>query len=91
MIRVSPQEVRALASEVNRGSGDLTDIVSKLTAAFNNSSSYWEGNAREQFAQSFQEWNASWGKMNESLQSMQNLIQQWVSKVEELDQAVKSG
>ncbi len=85
----SPQEIRALASEVSRGSEELNQIVNKLTATFNNSSSYWKGNAREQFTQAFQEWNGSWGQMHQSLQDMQSLINQWATKLEELDQAVR--
>ena len=88
MLRVSFEEVSALASEVNRGSEELNQVVGTLTSTFNNSSSYWEGNAREQFSQAYQEWNGAWGKMHEALQEMQTLIQQWNEKARELDQSV---
>ena len=91
MIRVSPQEVRGLASEVNRGAGELNEKVGTLTAAFNNSSSYWEGNAREQFSQAFRDWNGSWAQMHKSLEEMQKLITQYAKNVEDLENSIRRG
>lgn len=89
MLRVNFEEVNALANEVNRGSEELNQIVGRLTAAFNNSSSYWEGAAQREFAGAFEQWNASWFKMNESLQQMQRLIREWNDRARELDQSVR--
>lgn len=89
MLRVNFEEVNALANEVNRGSEELNQIVGRLTAAFHNSSSYWEGAAQREFAGAFEQWNASWAKMNESLQQMQRLIREWNDRARELDQSVR--
>lgn len=87
----SPAEIRNLATQVNQSAENLNQIVQQMTGTFNGSSGYWRGNAREQFAQAFQEWNGSWGKMHESLQQMQNLINQWATGLEELDRSVHRG
>jgi|YNPBryunderm2012_1023409.scaffolds.fasta_scaffold14797_3 WXG100 family type VII secretion target len=90
-MRVSFEEIDALANEVNRGADELNQIVGRLTAAFGNSSSYWEGNAQREFNSAFEQWKASWMKMNESLQDMQRLIREWNAKARELDQSVRRG
>lgn len=88
---VSPDHIRQLASEVNRGAANLNDIVRGLTTAFHSSSGYWEGNTQRQFTDAYQEWDTSWKQMHASLENMQKLINDWVARVEELDRSVNRG
>lgn len=90
-IHITPEQIRSLASQVNRSAAGLNDTVRILTNAFNSSSGYWRGNARDRFNEAMERWNGSWTQMHASLEEMQRLMEQWVAQAEEIDRSVQLG
>ena len=75
-IKITPEQVRAVAMHFKTSSDQSQDMVNKLTNQIVSMEHEWEGLTKEQFYQHFVEWKA---KMNEFVLVLDNINKQLVT------------
>jgi WXG100 family type VII secretion target len=72
-IKVTPEQVRQVASQFKQASGDSQQMVNRLSQTVNGLQPDWEGMTKERFYQDFQQWSTS---MRQFVELLNNIGQQ---------------
>ena len=75
-IRVTPEQLQALAGQVARGAGDIEQQLGGLTQALAPLGADWAGQAQQQFQQLWTEWHAAATRLRAALDGISRLMSQ---------------
>ncbi|HWI51555.1 MAG TPA: WXG100 family type VII secretion target [Symbiobacteriaceae bacterium] len=75
-IKITPEQVRGVASQFKTSSDQSQEMIGRLTSAINGMQNDWAGLTKEQFYQQFQEWQ---GRMREFVGVLDHINQQLVT------------
>jgi WXG100 family type VII secretion target len=75
-IRVSPEQLQSVASQLNSGAASIESTLSQLAAQVSPLQSEWEGVAQARFQELWAEWHRSSRGIQEALHGISQLTQQ---------------
>jgi WXG100 family type VII secretion target len=75
-IRVTPEQLRQISSQLNKGAGEIERILGQLGGAVQPLAADWQGTAQAQFQELWSKWQRSSAQLKESLVGIGNLTQQ---------------
>ena len=81
-IRVSPEQLQSVASQLNSGAATIESTLSQLAAQVSPLQSEWEGVAQARFQELWAEWQRSSQGIKEALTGISQLTMQAGSKYE---------
>jgi WXG100 family type VII secretion target len=74
-IRVTPEQLRQISGQLNRGAGEIDRILAQLAGAVQPLGADWQGTAQAQFQELWQKWQRSSAQLKEALVGLGNLTQ----------------
>ena len=85
-IRISPDQVRNVASQFKQKSSESTTMANQLQSAVNGLEAEWEGMAKQRFYSDFTQWNQQMQKYAELLNSIGSELDRIATTIETTDQ-----
>jgi WXG100 family type VII secretion target len=84
-IKITPDQVRAVAAQFKQSSDQSQDMVNKLTASVKGMEPDWDGVTKTQFYQQFMEWQARMKEFVVLLDGINRQLAGIANNFEELD------
>lgn len=85
MIHIEPDEVRQIASELNKVADDIRNAYSDLKKIRSELKSEWQGRAAEKFMENFSETSRAFPKIGEAINDVSDNIIKAANHYEEID------
>lgn len=89
-IRVIPDDLRAIAAQLNVGVGSIEETLSQLATQVESLSSDWAGLGAQSFEHLWQQWQASSRQLHSALDQMAGLLRAAATNYETADVSVTS-
>lgn len=88
LIRVTPEELRAMAKQYGVESQEVLNQVDRLNRMISDLKSMWEGASSEAFADQYEQLKPSFIKMSDLLQDVNQQLDQTANTLESTDQDI---
>jgi len=85
-IKVTPEQVRQVASQFAQSASQSEEMVARLTNAINSMQPEWEGMTSQRFYSDFQQWSAQMKQFTELLKSINQQLNQIADRFAAADQ-----
>lgn len=85
-IRITPEQVRGVASQFGQAANQSQEMVSRLTNAINSMQPEWEGMTSQRFYSDFQQWSAQMTRFVELLNGISQQLNQIADRFAAADQ-----
>lgn len=85
-IKITPEQVRQVASQFAQASSQSQEMVSRLTNAINAMQPEWEGMTSQRFYGDFQQWSSQMTRFVELLNSINTQLNQIADRFAAADQ-----
>lgn len=85
-IRITPEQVRQVASQFAQAASQSEDMVGRLTNAVNGMQPEWEGMTSQRFYGDFQQWSAQMRQFIELLKGINTQLNQIADRFAAADQ-----
>lgn len=85
-IRITPEQVRGVASQFSQAANQSQEMVSRLTNAINSMQPEWEGMTSQRFYSDFQQWSAQMTRFVELLNGIGQQLNQIADRFAAADQ-----
>ena len=85
-IRVTPEQVRQVATQFSQAASQSEDMVGRLTNAVNGMQPEWEGMTSQRFYGDFQQWSAQMRQFIELLKGINTQLNQIADRFAAADQ-----
>jgi len=85
-IKITPDQVRQVASQFSQAAGQSQELVSRLTNAINSMQPEWEGMVSQRFYSDFQQWSTQMKQFTELLNSINTQLNQIADRFAAADQ-----
>ncbi|MDF2629352.1 MAG: type secretion protein EsxA [Symbiobacteriaceae bacterium] len=85
-IKITPEQIHAIASEFKSNSTQSQEMVSRLTALLDGASDDWEGMTKEQFYSDFGRWQRSMSSFVSLLENIGQQLDDIATRFESADQ-----
>lgn len=90
LIRVTPEQLSSVSSQLNGGAANIESILSQLSAQVAPLGSDWAGAGQEQFQAAWEQWKSSQRNLHQALQTIASLTSKAAASYAENDQSVGS-
>ena len=85
-IKITPEQVRQVASQFAQAGNQSQEMVSRLTNAVNSMQPEWEGMTSQRFYSDFQQWSSQMSRFVELLNSINHQLNQIADRFAAADQ-----
>ncbi len=85
-IKITPEQVRQVASQFGQAANDSQNMVSRLTNAVNSMQPEWEGMTSQRFYGDFQQWSSQMTRFVDLLNSISTQLNQIADRFATVDQ-----
>lgn len=85
-IRITPEQVRQVASQFGQAASQSQEMVSRLTSAVNSMQPEWEGMTSQRFYSDFQQWSSQMTRFVEMLNGINTQLNQIADRFATADQ-----
>lgn len=85
-IRITPEQVRQVASQFAQAATQSEEMVGRLTNAVNTMQPEWEGMTSQRFYSEFQQWSTQMRQFSELLKGIQTQLNQIADRFATADQ-----
>ncbi|HYH32051.1 MAG TPA: WXG100 family type VII secretion target [Pseudonocardia sp.] len=89
-LAVQSEDLRAQSDAVKTGAGEVSDILSRLTAQIADLAGRWEGGASQAFQGRWQEWQSGAQQVQQAMDGMGVFLAQAAQAYEETEESLKS-
>ena len=89
-IRVTPEQLQAISSQLNAGASNIESTLSQLAAQVAPLQSEWQGVAQARFQELWAEWQRSSRGIQEALHGISQLMTQASANYADTEQAIAS-
>lgn len=89
-IRITPSEVRAVKDSFNSKADETRELISYLRSEVASLDGSWEGAAKNQFSQNFEEYGKTLDQIPEGLVGVGDVLESIASTLEDLDAQLAS-
>ncbi|MBA2875705.1 WXG100 family type VII secretion target [Thermaerobacillus caldiproteolyticus] len=90
VIRLTPEELRAVARQYNNESSNVTELISRLDNMSSHLQEIWEGASSQAFVQQYHELRPSFEKMAVLLNEISQQLHNSATILESTDQQIAS-
>lgn len=87
-LRVTPDQLRQLSSQLNGGAGNIEGILSQLGTATQSAAADWQGAAQARFQELWQAWQRSATELHQTLTSMSQLMNQAAQSYQTTEESI---
>ena len=89
--QVTPDEIRAVASQLDNAKGQVDGILNQVKGQVNGLGDSWKGAAAGNFAALMQQWNRDTDALNQTLAEIASAMRQSATRYEETEAANAQG
>jgi WXG100 family type VII secretion target len=89
-IKVTPEELRSQATQVNQGATEVQEILARLLGQVHDLASRWEGAGSAAFQQLYDEWQQGANMTKQGMEGIANFLNAAAQQYEDTDAAVAS-
>lgn len=89
-IGVQSEDLRQLSTTVRTGSGEVNDLLSRMTGQLQQLASTWEGAASEAFQTRWQDWQTGATQVQQAMEAMGVFLEQAAQSYETTEEELRA-
>ncbi len=89
-IGVQSEDLRQLSTTVRTGSGEVNDLLGRMTSQLQQLAATWEGAASEAFQARWQDWQAGAAQVQQAMEQMGIFLEQAAQSYETTEEELRA-